>query len=217
MLTLHAAAASAAFQLATMPEYPSRHLAPNDVIEAFTSNLQASKHSHAFRWVSEHCRQATGVRRRQSIRSQSVPYYLQFPDYKTLPQYRPLVGCAQYELVHGIQHGRIFFGRVHCWPTQVRYIGDMTIAVAASSPIEYQYVLKQNPDVYPACYEYDPMQAGVAAGPPHNGCWLVESVRRVGGDDDGDGGRDSDDPSGGGVALAPTPTSPPRALATALR
>ena len=163
MLTLHAAAASAAFQLATMPEYPSRHLAPNDVIEAFTSNLQASKHSHAFRWVSEHCRQATGVRRRQSIRSQSVPYYLQFPDYKTLPQYRPLVGCAQYELVHGIQHGRIFFGRVHCWPTQVRYIGDMTIAVAASSPIEYQYVLKQNPDVYPACYEYDPMQP---ASPP---------------------------------------------------
>ena len=121
MLTLHAAAASAAFQLATMPEYPSRHLAPNDVIEAFTSNLQASKHSHAFRWVSEHCRQATGVRRRQSIRS------------------------------------------------------------------------------------------------PHNGCWLVASERRLGGDDDGDGGRDSDDPSGGGVALAPTPTSPPRALATALR
>ena len=65
--------------------------------------------------------------------------------------------------------------------------------------------------------EYDPMQAGVAAGPPHNGCWLVESVRRLGGDDDGDAGRDSDDPSGGGVALAPTPTSPPRALATALR
>ena len=61
MLTLHAAAASAAFQLATMPEYPSRHLAPNDVIEAFTSNLQASKHSHAFRWVSEHCRRRTPV------------------------------------------------------------------------------------------------------------------------------------------------------------
>ena len=108
---------------------------------------------------------------------------------------------------------------MRCWPTsQARWTapGGLSFPLTSES-IEFDWILSRQPDARPACYEYDPMQAGVAAGPPHNGCWLVESVRRLGGDDDGDAGRDSDDPSGGGVALAPTPTSPPRALATALR
>ena len=48
------------------------------------------------------------------------------------------------------------------------------------------------------------MQAGVAAGPPGAGCWMVDLVRRV---DDRDGGDDvscgSGPNGGGGEAVVP--------------
>ena len=70
---------------------------------------------------------------------------------------------------------------VRCWPSGVAEmadIGGLELPIAPR-PVDFEYRLCRQPQEYPACYEDDPLQAGVTLGPVAlglNGCWLVDEV-----------------------------------------
>jgi len=74
----------------------------------------------------------------------------------------------------------------------------------ALPPVEYIWRLALQPTHRPACYEDDPMQAGISTGPPWGGCWLtnqIEPDERWGSNGDSGDGAPFDGDGGGGRAL----------------
>jgi hypothetical protein len=155
------------------------------------------------------------------VRTFSVPHYYAPPSYPDKPTYAPIVGCSRYSIIASVSHEADHWSRKRCtfrvrvWPSGVDHaeeIGNLRIPVA-SSPVDFHWRLTKQPEVRPACYEDDPMQAGVSSGPPGRNCWMVDEVSRCwDGGDDGDDRRAGGTPDGGsGVrlpsVLAGAPTS----------
>ena len=211
-LLAHARSSVPRMSAETVAEFPSPELSPTDVVTSQIVALQAEDDQRTFRFASPEGKRATGEMKRMSR------HYYAPPHHKDNPVYEPVVGCSQFAIVAALLHEdvdrwrrRRCTCRVRVWPASVsgeEQIGDIggdvvRIPVAAP-PIEYHWRLTKQPQVRPACYEDDPMQAGVSSGPPGRGCWMVDEVSRCwdGGDGGGGGRRGGDDtPGGGGVAI----------------
>jgi len=208
----------------TIAEYPSPALSPWDVVASQISALQAEDNARTFRFASPECKRTTGKMKRMSVRTFSVPHYFAPPTYRDMPTYEPVVGCGRFSVLAWVAHEededlwrrrRCTF-RIRVWPSGVAsegLVGDLRVPVA-SSPVEYHWRLTKQPAVRPACYEDDPMQAGISGGPPGKNCWMVDEVSRCwDGGDDGDGSRGGGPPPPGGRAAplvvdpVPAPTA----------
>merc|ERR1740130_1348402 len=122
----------------TIAEYPSPKLSPWDVVASQISALQAEDNARTFRFASPECKRTTGKMKRMSVRTFSVPHYFAPPTYRDMPTYEPVVGCGRFSVLAWVAH----------------------------EEEEYQWRLTKQPAVRPACYEDDPMQAGISGGPP---------------------------------------------------
>ena len=172
-----------------IPEYPCPALTPSAVVEATAHALQVDNGQVVWRFASPENKRATGLLQRRSygVGACHLPW-LKRPNYCDHPVFGPLVGSVRYEVTGSLQvgeSGHRFLMRV--WPrdSQCRSI----------RALEYVWHLSRQPHVRPACYEDDPLQAGVSAGPPGAGCWLFDSIYLNGG---GDGSQGSGDDGGSG-------------------
>ena len=163
-----------------------------------------------------------------SIRTFSRGAYYAPPHFRDNDTYEPVVGCGRFSIIAGIEHSadddrwrrdRCTF-RVRVWPSGAseESVGDTSILVAMP-PQDYHWRLSKQPTTRPACYEDDPMQAGVSSGPPGSGCWMVDQVSRSWNGGGGGGGS----PHGGTpdcgrareLERTPHPHAPRRELAVA--
>lgn len=87
-------------------------------------------------------------------------------------------------------------------PTLSEQDVNARIDLPLSAAVDLTFQLALQPLRRPACYEDDPLQAGVTSGPPGEGCWMVDEVSRTD-DDGGSGGMRSTPDGGGGGAERP--------------
>ena len=151
--------------------FPSPKLSPGEVVVAAAAALQVGDEQRCWRFASPANRRTTGTLRR-AFR----PYYRR-PAYSELEAYAPLLGCCRFELVGALSIGETRHTcRVRVWPAGgERECGGGSMP---RMPLDLVWTLARQPTTRPACYEWDPLQAGIVAGPPGEGCWMVESVRR---------------------------------------
>lgn len=154
-------------------EWPDPALSPVGVVEASIAALQAGDSQTAWRFASPANKRATG--RPRGGGGIHAPW-IQRPLYTLLPTYAPLVRCRRYEITGGLPIGETQYRiRVRVWPSSWtddarRDKGARDEAVTgrwvARTELQYVWLLSRQPLVRPACYEDDPLQAGVSAGPP---------------------------------------------------
>ena len=188
-------------------EFPSPTLKPLDVVHSQLDALQAGDNQRAFRFASPECKRATGVLRPLHFR----PYYRP-PDYCALMPYAEAVGASHFDILETFSSDtdrcRV---RVRVWPDCVSsdLIGDVMVKYQ-SRPSVLDWLLARQPLLRPACYEDDPMQMGISAGPPGAGCWMVDEVKPP---DRRDRDRDygsQGGPGDGPLVSVPTPSESPR-------
>lgn len=191
--------------------YPTRALTPVRVCEIQLRALQLNNPRMVWRFSSPEAKRETGILR------PSRYAYLVPPRYSEIPLFAPLVGALDFKIVGALSVSDCLYKcRVRVWPAG----GEREQAGEAmpAAPEHYIWRLALQPEVRPSCYEDDPLQQGISAGPPFGGCWLVDEVRR-----DDRWGRGNEDrpliPAGGGGAAKrqPRPTRPARERALAIR
>jgi len=172
--------------------FPNEAMTPIRVVEVQLSALQHGNAQVYWRFVSPEGKRDTGILRPAHYA------YLAAPDYRTLPTYAPLWRSLRFEVVGALSTSKTTYQcRARVWPSG----GERECCgQSIEAPIvEYIWKLALQPEVRPVCYDYDPLQQGISAGPPFGGCWLVDDVSldaRWGGG--GDGPADATPPEGGG-------------------
>ena len=206
-------AAASAYAPATrvaVPAYPCPSLPPTLVVEAQITALQDGDAARAFRFASPEGKRDTGVLRTyEGTESLYCGAYYSPPDYRSLRPYEPVVRCVQFEIIDSVELPATAWSleermvRVRVWPSGVfrSVIAGRSFSVGRE-PLDFNWFCALQPEVRPACYEDDPMQAGVAFGPPGAGCWLVDRVRRCKGGGGGGVDCDRNGPCGGGTEAA---------------
>ena len=145
--------------IALVDQFPEQGMQPTRVVELQLMALQQGNSQVYWRFLSPECKTATGILRPRYLK----PYYAK-PDYaKQLPQ---LWRARRFEIVGSLPiSDALHQCRTRVWPQQ-------------DQVVECIWRLALQPLVRPACYEFwDPLQAGISAGPPFEGCWLVDDVR----------------------------------------
>lgn len=173
--------------------FPAQRLTPTRVVELQCLALQQENFQVYWRFCTCEDKRETGL-----LRPGRRPY-LHHPNYPKVPLFQPLVNCGDFEIVGALPISDSRYEcRVRVWPAggERECAGEMI----PYAPVVYIWQVALQPLTRPVCYEYDPLQQGISAGPPHAGCWLGDGIRRDdrwrgGGDDDttpivpvGDGG-----------------------------
>ena len=178
-------------------QFPSYRLSPEDVVEAQLAALSCGNNRRCFRFSSPEHKRATGVFHededvRGAVYGSSSFAFFSPPNYIEVPSYSLLVYNHQW-----VVKSATCVKEDEC-------LCSARVFTRMKSPavIDVTFFCSRQPVVRPACYEDDPLQAGVSAGPPGAGCWLVDGVRI---DEGGGGGGDEQlappGGDGGGVAL----------------
>ena len=177
--------------------FPAERLPPTKVVELQCLALQQEDFQVYWRFCSHEDKGGTGL-----LRAGRRPY-LHHPDYAQMPLFKPLVCCQDFEIVGALQISNSRYEcRVRVWPAG----GERECAGNAIpyAPVLYIWQVALQPLIRPTCFEYDPLQQGISAGPPYAGCWLGDGIRR---DDRWRGGDDGDAtpivPVGGGGERVP--------------
>ena len=165
--------------------YPSHTLSPTAVVESTLDALRCADNQRTFRFCSPETKRALGVFRPRYLKPFWSP-----PDYSQIPSFARLVGCEKHTFRGTLEiHANECLCRTRVWTSQ-----------AERHFVDVAFFLSRQPLERPACYEDDPMQAGISAGPPGAGCWLVDGVRLDDGGGGGDGDPLDDGGDGGGMA-----------------
>ena len=173
-------------------EHPSPNLTPIQTIEAQLSALSDCDDRRAFRFASPELKRRIGSPHRRTSGYIRQKFYLAPPKFDELPGFAPLYGCIEYSVLGALALDDHLFHAT----TRV-YTSD-------GCSIDVAWKVEKQPERRPACYEDDPLQAGISAGPPGAGCWMIDSVRR--GDGGRDGARGGDDGGGGDGVERPVPS-----------
>ena len=181
-----------------LDEFPQATITPVQSVELQCLALQQQAYRVFWRFVSPEGKRTYGIKpAAYGIGLRPAPT-LAPPAFAELPLYAPLVSSHAFKVVGGLPVSDVSYKcRVRVWPSggQRECSGDPLPLL----PVEYIFALTLQPLRRPACYEDDPLQSGISAGPPFAGCWLVDTVKlddRWGGDRDGTG---ADGPTGGGA------------------
>ena len=148
------------------PTYPSPELSPIDVVEAQLAALAEGDDRRAFRFASPELKRRIGEKHRRSSGYIRDKFYLAPPHFDEIPGFAPLVGCEAFDVVGALSIDECAF---HC---------TTRVVTADQSTLDVAWRIVRQPEVRPACYEDDPLQAGISTGPPGAGCWMVECVSR---------------------------------------